>query len=72
MSFSILQKRDKSYVTKVCVTKSVTKVIVPRFQGSEMRAIDFSHKITPKGSLVKKIFLNFLPGRKLDPPFNKP
>ena len=31
MSFSILQKRDKSYVTKVCVTKSVTKVIVPIF-----------------------------------------
>ena len=26
-----------------------------RFQGSGMRAIDFSHKITPKRSLVKKI-----------------
>ena len=33
-----------------------------------MRAIDFSHKITPKGSLVKKILKNFLPGLYLDPP----
>ena len=37
MSFSILQKRDKSYVTKVCVTKSVTKVIVPKCGPKEGR-----------------------------------
>ena len=35
-----------------------------------MRAIDSSHKITPKGSLVKKIQKNFLPDHTLHPPLS--
>ena len=50
MSFSILQKRDKSYVTKVCVTKSVTKVIVPKNP-------QFLKRESKLGPFPQKIFL---------------
>jgi hypothetical protein len=43
-------------VSKLAVISFNPNTSEKNFQNFSMSAIDFSHKITPKGSLVKKIF----------------
>ena len=57
--FSGRQKMEKNCV-KIRGYKFYPQQRGKNFQNFSMRAIDFSHKITPKGSLVKKIFYSIL------------